>query len=176
MGQAGHSEMTLSEEPGRGWASVQTFQTHQFYKLHSTQHPSIFSEPNEATSCSLCFQRAMASPCLRKETAFSFPLLTCHKPACLSQPRVGSGLSQSEVLSLTSSLTPNAKSNAKSVCESKCKTISLQEGLPRWRWWETTCLPMQEMQEMQVQSLAWEDPLEFSSVQLLSRVRLFATS
>ena len=106
VGQAGHSEMTLSEEPGRGWASVQTFQTHQFYKLHSTQHPSIFSEPNEATSCSLCFQRAMASPCLRKETAFSFPLLTCHKPACLSQPRVGSGLSQSEVLSLTSSLTP----------------------------------------------------------------------
>ena len=135
MGQAGHSEMTLSEEPGRGWASVQTFQTLHFYKLHSTQHPSIFSEPNEATSRSLCFQPAVASPCLRKGTAFSSPLLTSNKSACLSLPRVGSGLCQSEVLSLTSFLTPNAKSNSKSVCESKCKTISLQEGLPRWRSW-----------------------------------------
>ena len=105
MGQAGHSEMTLSEEPGRGWASVQTFQTLHFYKLHSTQHPSIFSEPNEATSRSLCFQPAVASPCLRKGTAFSSPLLTSNKSACLSLPRVGSGLCQSEVLSLTSFLT-----------------------------------------------------------------------
>ena len=33
-------------------------------------------------------------------------------------------------------------------------------GLPRWRWWSRTHLPMQETQETQVRSLGWEDPLE----------------
>ena len=34
-------------------------------------------------------------------------------------------------------------------------------GLPRWYWWyKKIYLPVQEMQEMGVQSLGWEDPLE----------------
>ena len=33
-------------------------------------------------------------------------------------------------------------------------------GLPRWRYWKRTCLPMQETSETWVQSLGLEDPLE----------------
>ena len=33
-------------------------------------------------------------------------------------------------------------------------------GLPRWLLGRRTCLPMQEMQEMWVWSLGWENPLE----------------
>ena len=32
--------------------------------------------------------------------------------------------------------------------------------LPWWCQWQRICLPVQEMQEMQVQSLGQEDPLE----------------
>ena len=35
-----------------------------------------------------------------------------------------------------------------------------QAGLPRWHQWQRTCLPVQEMEEMWVQSLGQEDPLE----------------
>ena len=36
--------------------------------------------------------------------------------------------------------------------------------LPRWCQWSRTCLPVQEMQEMWVQSLGQEDPLEEGTV------------
>ena len=32
--------------------------------------------------------------------------------------------------------------------------------LPWWCQWQSICLPIQEMQEMQIQSLGQEDPLE----------------
>ena len=32
--------------------------------------------------------------------------------------------------------------------------------IPSWHSGKSICLPMQEMQEMLVQSLGWEDPLE----------------
>ena len=38
--------------------------------------------------------------------------------------------------------------------------LSQTPGLARQPQWERICLPAQEMQETQVRSLGWEDPLE----------------
>ena len=38
--------------------------------------------------------------------------------------------------------------------------LSWARGLPRWHSWSRTFLPMQQRQEMQIQSVGGEDPLE----------------
>lgn len=129
-------EMTVSEESGRAGPVFKHSRPFSFINCTPPSTPASslnLMKPRLAHSASNLLWLPHVSG---KEPAFSSPLLTSHKPACLSQPRGGSGLCQSgSVLSLTSFSLQTSKSNSKSVCESKCKTISLQEGLPRWHYW-----------------------------------------